>query len=113
MGTSMGGGGAIRFALHFPDRFSAAASFAGFWNYHEYLAVNLHSLPLLIEHGDKDKNVPFNWDQAGISALIKLKYRFRVDKLRGNGHQYYKAWVCEEGPARLFNYFHQHGSPLS
>jgi predicted esterase len=100
-GSSMGGFGALRLAQLYADRFAAVASFAGWPG--AGLLGNLHSLPVLLVHGDADDNVPVQASRNAAAVLKDSGSPVRIDILPGVGHSAFEAWAVGGGD-RLLDY---------
>jgi predicted esterase len=101
-GSSMGGFGALRLAQLYSDRFAAAAAFAGWPG--TGLLGNLHSLPVLLVHGDADDNVPARESRGAAAVLRDGGSPVRIDLLPGVGHSAFEAWAAG-GSDRLLDHF--------
>jgi len=89
-GSSMGAFGTLRFAQLYADRFASASSFAG-WTGPQLLG-NLHSLPLLLVHGDADDVVPLGASTTAASILRAARCPVTLEVLPGAGHSALSAW---------------------
>jgi len=99
-GFSMGGGGAVRWALQHPDTFSAAASWAGgfrkaaFEYYYTQMRENADKIRghvrLMLIVGDKDQTYPFHAEF--IAELKDLKFEHEYQVLPGVDHNLGKYW---------------------
>lgn len=77
VGMSLGGYGTLHFAGKHADKITAAVALCGGGNTKD--ACNLSSIPLWIQHGDKDYAVPISESEKMVSAIKacngeKLKY---------------------------------------
>lgn len=97
VGFSMGGGGAVRFALTYPDLFSAAGSWAGAFTFRsnpektlpaEYSVASLAPLAnrvrLLLIVGTKDQVL--SWHPPLLQNLIEAKFPFQFELLADVEH---------------------------
>lgn len=96
-GFSMGGGGAIRLALKYPETFSAAASWAGAFFRREDgntpvpsfdtegLASPKHTVRLLMIVGYEDLTYPSHL--PAVAALQAAKYAYSLHTISGLGHE--------------------------
>jgi len=70
-GMSLGGYGTLDFAGKYPDKITAAAAICGGGN--EKYACNLATIPLWIQHGDKDHIVPISESKKIVKAIKTCK----------------------------------------
>ncbi len=89
-GSSMGAFGTLRFAQLYADRFASASAFAGWTG--PQLLDNLHSLPLLLVHGDADDVVPLGASTTAASILRAARCPVTLEVLPGAGHSALTAW---------------------
>lgn len=138
-GHSMGGHGTWHFAVHFADRFAAAAPSAGWismWSYGGAserdggmeslfrramapsdtlsLVRNLERLPLFVIHGDADESVPVSEARKMVKELEAFHRDYRVLEEKGARH-----WWDRPGTpgvdcvnlSELFDFFQHHRRP--
>ena len=65
MGTSNGGGMALRLAAEMAPRLAGAAAVAATWPAKSLCAVPQHALPLMLVHGTADKIAPYEGGEVG------------------------------------------------
>ena len=84
VGYSMGGTGAWRLALAYPERFAAAAPMSGYAD--PARAARLKGVPVWVFHGAKDDRVPPNESEKMVAALeaAGADVRFSLDPERGH-----------------------------
>jgi pimeloyl-ACP methyl ester carboxylesterase len=105
-GASMGGAGATTIGFHHPDRFAAITSFFGDSKYdlntyvkailHDQdgahrvnafdIAENARNVPVWLIHGEADTVSPIAQSAMLASALRKLGFAVRFDRVPGMGH---------------------------
>lgn len=76
VGMSLGGYGTLHFAGKYADKITAAVALCGGGNPKD--ACNLSTIPLWIQHGDKDYAVPISESEKMVRAITECK----GDKLR-------------------------------
>lgn len=100
-GVSMGGAGAWRFALDYPQRFAAVAVVSG--SGYPAEAEKVAHLPIRVYHGAKDKVVPIEKAQEMVDA-VKAKESKTVDMIvyPDMGHE---AWEKAYADPDLYEWF--------
>ena len=83
-GLSMGGFGAWRLALDYPDRFAAIAPICGGGD--PARAERIKHLPVWVFHGAKDNTVPLRASEAMVAALKKAGGNVRFTVYPDAGH---------------------------
>ena len=108
-GHSMGGGGAIHFAMKYPDIWAAIAPVApAFWSYTRRLE-SAKAIPAIVIQGDKDSLVPVSGTRWWIERMKALEMEHRYIEVEGGGH----FTVAFEYFDEIFDFFAEHPKPKS
>jgi len=83
-GVSLGGAGAWKLALDYPERFAAVAPICGFGD--AELADKLSGVPIWAFHGAKDKIVPVSSTDRLIEAIRKAGGSPKYTRYTNDGH---------------------------
>src|SRR5262249_34951342 len=86
MGHSMGGGGALHFAMRKPETWAAAASFSPAYFNDPQRVSAMKGVPVIVVQGDKDRLVNVDNTRRLIDAMRKLGIEHRYIEIGGGDH---------------------------
>ena len=102
----MGGEGAWKLAMKYPDRFAALIPVCGIGR--RWSAMKIKNMPIWVFHGAKDETIPISESDKMVKALQDLHADVKYTVYPDAGHD---SWTATYNNPEIYEWLLQHKKP--